>query len=173
MTLGNRRALFGAAAFVLGSLGTANAFANTMAFEDNKLSFKTCDGAAMTVRWLGDDFNLSVAGKAIGPARATFQAVDWDGKCQTVSWNKDKSTFDIESGNETKPGAIFRYVAHDGARWVGMRDGDGFFVTLIAKEGETASPEKIADVSGWLGRKSDRYTPGAAMAKYLKVVTSP
>ncbi|MBX9861434.1 MAG: hypothetical protein K2Y42_01660 [Hyphomicrobium sp.] len=144
------------------------ALASTMAFEDNKLNFKSCDGANVTARWRGHVFSLSEPGKSLGDDHAAFTHLGWDGKCEKASWNADGAKFTVEADGAAKPAHVVRYVAPDGSKWVGMRAGDGFFVTRIARENEEISPERVKNVADWLARTSKEYTPGAELAVHLK-----
>ena len=143
--------------------------ASHLAFEDNKLNFKSCDGSGITARWRGMEFSLSEPGKSLGDGHASFKFLDWDGNCKTVAWDSSASKFVIEGEKGGTRSDVIRYVAPDGSKWVGMRAGDGFFVSRIAQSGEVVSTARVADVAAWLSRTSKEYTPGAAMAETLKV----
>jgi hypothetical protein len=161
-----------AAFLVLAMAGAAPAFANPQAFEDNKLHLKTCDGKDVTVRWLGDDFNIALFGKAIGAPQNSLQFLGWDGNCQNVTWDKKAESFALGEGDAAKPIPFLKYVAEDDSKWIGTRNGDGFFVTLIAKPGETVSNARIAEIADWLKRTSHEFTPGEALAKQLSVANA-
>lgn len=152
----------------LAVLGASTAFAMSVAFEDNKLNLKDCDGTEISVRWNGDNFSLASDGKPLGRSHASFKSVDWDGACQTVSWNVDQAKFVIDTGS-AKTSPIVKFVALDGARWVGMRNSDGFFVTRIAHDGQDVSETRISEVAAWLARTSSQFTPGEELAKHLTV----
>lgn len=159
-----------AVAGALTILGATAAFATTPAFEDNKLNIKGCDGAQVSVRWIGDNFTLSTSGKVTGRDAASFELVDWDGKCQTISWDAKQSKFAVGGGGSDKSSALVRFTATDGARWVAMRDGDGFFVTRIASTDEKLSPTRISEIAAWLERSSKPHTSGLKLAEHLKAV---
>lgn len=145
------------------------ASAMTLAFEDNKLNFRNCDGTAITARWRDMEFSLSEPGKSLGDRHASFKFLDWNSNCKTAAWDSNAAKFVIEGDKGGTRSDVIRYVAPDGSKWVGMRSGDGFFVSRIAQSGEAASTARVADVVAWLARTSKEYTPGAAMAESLKV----
>jgi len=155
---------------VLAMLGAASAFANPQAFEDNKLHLKTCDGNHVTVRWLGDDFKVALFGKATGAAQGSLKFLGWDGSCQSVTWNKAQASFALGDKAESRPSPFLKYVAEDDSKWIGARNGDGFFVTRIANAGEDVSNARLTEIADWLKRTSHEFTPGAALAKDLSVV---
>lgn len=142
--------------------------AMTLAFEDNKLNFRSCDGAAVTARWRGMEFSLSEPGKSLGDAHGSFKFTGWDGSCRSASWDRHRATFLIDADGKVTPSDTVRYVAPDGSKWVGMRAGDGFFVSRIATAENDASVARIEEVAAWLARSSKEFTPGAALAESLK-----
>jgi hypothetical protein len=144
------------------------AVASTMAFEDNKLNFKSCEGANITARWRGSAFSLAEPGKSLGDEHASFKHLGWDGACKTTSWNSDGAKFAIAVDGASKLMHLVRYVAPDGSKWAGMRAGDGFFVTRIAVEGEEISNERVKEIADWLARTSKEFTPGAEFAAHLR-----
>ena len=163
------RVLSWLAPVILSTFVVSPSFANPQAFEDNKLHLKTCDGDHVTVRWLGDDFKVALFGKATGAAQDSVKLLGWDGNCQNVTWDKTAASFAIGDGSAAKPTAFLKYVAEDGSKWIGARNGDGFFVTRIAKSGEVTSSARLAEIADWLKRTSPEFTPGAALAKELSV----
>lgn len=163
------RVLSWVAPVVLATLGVSPSFANPQAFEDNKLHLKACDGNHVTVRWLGDDFKVALFGKATGAAQDSVKFLGWDGNCQNVTWDKTEASFAIGDGSSAKPTSFLKYVAEDDSKWIGARNGDGFFVTLVGKQGEGVSSARLAEIADWLKRTSPEFTPGAALAKELSV----
>jgi len=163
------RVLSGVAAAIVALLGTSPAFANPQAFEDNKLHLKTCDGDHITVRWLGDDFKVALFGKATGAPQDSLKLLSWDGNCQNVTWDKTQASFAIGGKDAAKTLPFLKYVAEDDSKWIGTRNGDGFFVTRVAKQGEGISDARLAEIADWLKRTSPEFTPGAALAKELSV----
>lgn len=172
MAVGRTRIVLWVTAVALTSIFATRSQAITMAFEDNKLSFKDCDGAPLTARWRDDNIRLSSGSKAIGDPVPTFKAVDWNGKCQTIGWDKDRASFIIDGKQADKRALLLRYVAPDGSKWVGLRDGDGFYVARIAGQDEDSSGKQLKKISEWLSAKSDRFSVGAEMAESLKLVAA-
>lgn len=152
-------------------LYAASALATT-AFEDNKLNLRNCDGVDVTVRWNGNDFSLAVFGKSDGRAHASFKFLGWNGSCQTASWDSDQAKFVIDEAGSAMPSLVVRFVAQDGAKWIGMRESDGFFVTRVAAEAEEISNARLSEIASWLERTSEAFTPGAKLAKHLAVVAA-
>lgn len=159
------------AAAALAAFGASPSFANPQAFEDNKLHLKTCDGNHVTVRWLGDDFKVALFGKATGAPQDSLKFLGWDGNCHKLTWDKVQASFAIGEENAAKPLPFLKYVAEDDSKWIGTRNGDGFFVTRVAKPGDTVSNAHLAEIADWLKRTSPEFTPGAALAKELSVAT--
>jgi hypothetical protein len=149
-------------------LTATGASASTLAFEDNKLNFKSCDGANITARWRGHTFSLSEPGKSLGDDHSAFDHLGWDGACKTASWDSDGAQFSIEADGDPKLTNMVRYVAPDGSKWAGIRAGDGFFVARVAQENEEISSERIRKIGEWLARTSKEYTPGAELASHLR-----
>jgi hypothetical protein len=144
------------------------AVASTMAFEDNKLNFKSCEGANVTARWRGSAFSLAEPGKSLGDEHASFTHLGWDGTCKTTSWHSDGAKFSVAADGASNFTDVVRYVAPDGSKWAGMRAGDGFFVTRVAVEGEEISNERVKNIADWLARTSKEFTPGAELAAHLR-----
>lgn len=161
------RILSAAASLVLATFGATSAFANPQAFEDNKLHLKICDGNHVTVRWLGDDFKVALYGKTTGAAQGSLKFLGWDGTCQTATWDKGQASFAVGDGDGAKPSPFLKYVAEDDSKWIGTRNGDGFFVTRVANQGEDVSNARLAEIGDWLKRTSHEFTPGAELAKDL------
>ena len=166
------RVISWAAPIVLAALSVSPAMANPQAFEDNKVHLKTCDGNHVTVRWRGDDFKVALFGKATGAAQGSFEFLGWDGNCQKAKWNTADAAFAVGNGDSARPSPFLKYVAEDDAKWIGVRNGDGFFVTRVAKAGENVSNTRLAELADWLKRTSPEFTPGAALAKQLSIAAS-
>lgn len=146
--------------------------ASTLAFEDNKLNFRSCDGDNVTARWREGLFSLSLPGKSLGDTHQTIKFVAWDGACVTGRWNEAKGAFLLHAdGDETLSGYI-RYVTWDGAKWAGMRAGSGFFVARIAAQNESVTNSRLEEIGQWLDRRNAAFTPGAALAIELKGAAS-
>lgn len=150
------------------SVLTSAALASTTAFEDNKLNFKSCEGTNVTARWRGSVFSLAEPGKSLGDEHTSFKHLGWDGACKTTSWNSDGAKFSIAADGASKLTDLVHYVAPDGSKWVGIRAGDGFFVTRVAVAGEEISNGRVKEIADWLARTSKEFTPGAELAAHLK-----
>lgn len=162
------RAILSCVAFLGLAIVAKEASANTMAFEDNKLNFTSCDGEAITARWRGKQLSLAAPGKSLGDAHDAFKFKSWTGACSTARWDLDRATFLINDGTKETQSPIVRYIAPDGAKWVAIRAGDGFFVTKIAAANEETTPDRVKQVAAWLARTSREFTPGAELAERLK-----
>ncbi|MGE0023319.1 MAG: hypothetical protein AB7S70_06790, partial [Hyphomicrobium sp.] len=82
---------------VLMLLAPSIAMASPIAFEDNKLNFRSCDGQNITARWRGANFSLSLPGKSLGDDHETFAYVGWDGRCLTGRWDAAAHAFKLAS----------------------------------------------------------------------------
>jgi hypothetical protein len=141
---------FGAAAIALAML-VAPAAAR-MAFEDNKLNFKSCDGKNLTARWRDNNFHLSIPGKTLQPASPEIKYLGWDGKCRTMHVN-GKGQFQHTSADASQADRLINYVTWDDAKWSATRAGTGFFVVEIDGEGGSGN---MKDAAIWLkARKPD------------------
>lgn len=159
------------AAFVM-LVAPASSMASTLAFEDNKLNFRSCDGDNVTARWRDGLFSLSLPGKSLGDAHKAIKFVAWDGSCVTGRWDEAKGEFLLHAeGTETSSGHI-RYMTWDGSKWVGMRAGSGFFVARVAAPHESVTSNRLAEMGQWLERRYAEFTPGAALAIALKDAAS-
>lgn len=166
------RAKFAATFAAMLTLATTGPASASMAFEDNKLNFRNCDGKAVTARWRGHKFSLSEPGKSLGDDHSAMKLLRWDGTCQAIAWDVGRATFLTGSDGPTDAEPMIRYIAPDGAKWIGIRSGDGFFVSRIAKPGEDVTAAVIAETAAWLARTSKEYTPGMELANLLKAMAS-
>ncbi|MCC7252717.1 hypothetical protein [Hyphomicrobium sp.] len=147
--------------------------ASTLAFEDNKLNYRSCDGQHITARWRGSVFSLSLPGKSLGDSHETIKYVSWDGRCLTGRWDEDAGHFAFVGDGDTAPSGLLTYVAWDGSKWAGIRTGGGFFVARVASEGEPVTNERLKEIAAWLDRRNEAYSPGAKLAENLKTVVGP
>jgi hypothetical protein len=132
----------------------APASAKTVAYEDNKLNFKSCEGENVTARWFGGDLSLSQAGKSPGDPAPSAKFMTWDGKCGSFQWNADVGALVVKLGEEKLPGKILNFVAWDGSRWSAARTGGGFYVARIADPGE-ADPKALMKAAGeWVAKNN-------------------
>ena len=165
------RVMLSCALLTVFAMAVPNAHASPMAFEDNKLNFKSCEGEAITARWRGTQVSLSAPGKSLGDDHHAFKFKSWTGDCLTARWDGDRATFMINDGTTETTSAMVRYIAPDSTKWVAIRAGDGFFVTKIAAPDEETSKARMQDVAAWLARTSREFTPGAELAERLKAST--
>jgi hypothetical protein len=149
------------------------AAASTLAFEDNKLNYRSCDGQHITARWRGSDFSLSLPGKSLGDSHKEIKFVAWDGRCLTGQWNTDTGAFKLADGGGAKLSGLIGYVTWDGSKWAGVRAGSGFFVARVAAEHEEISNDRLDEIADWLQRHNVYPAPGATLAKELKGVAAP
>lgn len=149
------------------------ASASSLAFEDNKLNYRSCDGQHITARWRGTDFSLSLPGKSLGDKHKEIQFVAWDGRCRTGIWSTDTSAFKLDDGDETTSSGLIGYVAWDGSKWAGVRAGSGFFVARVVGENEDITNERLDELAEWLQKRNQYPAPGAALAKALKNAAAP
>lgn len=151
------------------------AASSTLAFEDNKLNFRSCDGRHITARWRGTDFSLSLPGKSLGDDHRSIDFVAWDGRCLTGAWSTDTSAFDLadKGTDKAKSSGLLSYVAWDGSKWAGVRAGSGFFVARVAAENEEITNDRLLELADWLQKRNQYPAPGAALAKELKSAATP
>lgn len=167
---GDMRTLFWSVSLPLLLASASPVAASTLAFEDNKLNFRSCDGQHITARWRGADFSLSLPGKSLGDEHRSIDFIAWDGRCVTGAWSTDTSAFDLAdkgAGKATSSGLI-SYVAWDGSKWAGVRAGSGFFVARVAGENEDITNDRLLELADWLQKRNQYPAPGAALAKELK-----
>ena len=149
-------------------LAPLQASASTLAFEDNKLNYRSCDGQHITARWRGADFSLSLPGKSLGDSHKAIEFVAWDGRCLTGAWNTDTSAFKLEDGGKASSSGHIGYIAWDGSKWVGVRAGSGFFVARVAGENEDITNDRLVELADWLQKRNQYPDPGATLAQELK-----
>lgn len=150
-----------------------HASASSVAFEDNKLNYRSCDGQHITARWRGTDFSLSLPGKSLGDSHKEIAFVAWDGRCLTGAWNTDAGAFKLADAGATISSGLIRYVAWDGSKWAGVRAGSGFFVARVAGADEEITNDRLTQLADWLTKRNQYPAPGAALAKELKGVAAP
>lgn len=135
--------------------------AKTLAYEDNKLNFKSCSGANVSARWVGGDIALSEPGKSPGDPAPSAEFMTWDGACATFAWGSDIGALVIKQGETSDPGQIVRFVSWDGSKWAAARTGAGFFLARIADK-ETADPAAHMKSAGeWLSKNNKLGVPAA------------
>ncbi len=142
--------------------------AKTLAYEDNKLNFKTCNGENVSARWVGANLSLSQPGKSPGDPSASAEFMTWDGGCATFQWDGNTGALVIKQGGEAKPGDIVHFVAWDGARWSAARTGAGFFLARIADKDDPAPEAHMKAAGDWLAKNNKLGVPAAdTLAKSL------
>lgn len=158
---------------ILFLLAPLHASASSLAFEDNKLNYRSCDGQHITARWRGTEFSLSLPGKSLGDSHKEITFVAWDGRCLTGAWNSEASAFKLGHEGETTSSGLIRYLAWDGSKWAGVRAGSGFFVARIAGADEEVTSNQLAQLADWLQKRNEYPAPGATLAAELKSMATP
>ena len=152
--------MLGLAAMSLPS--AANVSSSVLSFEDNKMSFKSCDGQNLAARWEGAEFSVSTPGKKHGAAQASIKYLGWDGACRTLSWDMKAQRF-VHSGDKgDQVDRIINYVGWDGSKWTATRAGTGFFQTRVAEANAAVSAEAVKGVADWLDKWRST-TPAASI----------
>lgn len=157
-------------AALLGQAGQeAKAAQASLAYEDNKLSFQSCDGKKLTARWLRSGFSLNEAGMAPGDVeRASLTYVDWSGACRTLSWDWKAARFAVEGDGRSERALIVNFVAWDGGKWVAARGDWGFVMARVAAPGAEVSSQGIADAAEALDKYAHRISNAKALADALR-----
>lgn len=159
------RTLILAAALIGGSSPLA---AKTLAYEDNKLNFKTCKGENVSARWVGAKLSLSQPGKSPGDPAASAEFMTWDGGCATFEWDANTGALVIKQSDGAKAGDIVHFVAWDGARWSAARTGAGFYLARIADKDEAYPKSRMKAAGDWLAKNNKLGVPAAdGLAKGL------
>lgn len=142
-----------------------------VAFEDNKLNFKSCDGQNLTARWRDNNFHLSVPGRTIEPAAPELKYLGWDGACRTMSVD-GKGRFQHAHGGTTNANHVINYVSWDDTKWSATRAGTGFFTVFVAGKGEPASDASLKDAASWLKRNKADSRAGSLLAHELSGISA-
>jgi hypothetical protein len=135
--------------------------AKTLAYEDNKLNFKSCTGENVSARWFGGSLSLSQPGKSPGDPTPSAQFQTWDGGCATFQWDAATGALVIKQGETAEPGQIVRFVAWDGARWAATRTGGGFYLAKIADKDEQDPKSRMKAAGDWLAKNNILGVPAA------------
>lgn len=120
-----------------------------MAFEDNKLNFKSCEGKNLTARWRETNFHLSVPGKTLNPSSPDLKYLDWDGKCRSVHLDA-KGLFAQDGEGADKASPMIKYLSWDGTRWSATPSGGGFYKVFVSSKDETPSNADLKEAARWL-----------------------
>ncbi len=137
-----------------------------VAFEDNKLNFKSCDGKNLTARWRDNTFHLSVPGQTLEPAAPELKYMSWDGSCQTMSVD-EQGRYKHTRGDKTDASRMINYVTWDDSKWAATRAGTDFFVVFIAGKDEAVSDAQIEEAAKWLVRNKSNSRAASALADEL------
>lgn len=128
--------------------------ADGMAYEDNKLNFRNCQGENVTARSFGTKFSLSRAGASPSEPEDAIEYATWDGECAQFSWDSDKTEFQTTSNGAQVGSRVVKYVAWDGGKWMATRTGAGFYISRVAKNNVASlSKSNFADAAQWLKRR--------------------
>jgi hypothetical protein len=154
----------------MGPLGQeAKAAQASLAYEDNKLNFQSCDGKKLTARWLRTGFSLNEAGMAPGDIeRPSLTYVDWNGACRTLSWDWKAGRFAVEGDGKTEHTLIVNFVAWDGGKWVVSRGDWGFVMARIAPPDGEVSPAAVNSAAEALEKYANRISNAKAFADALR-----
>ena len=155
--------LVAAAAFILTA---SQADANRVAFEDNKLHFKSCDGKNLVARWRDNNFHVSVPGKTLAPEARELEYLGWDGACHRLSVGA-KGKFLHAGDGGSAANRLFNYVGWDDTRWSATRAGTGFYQVLVSGKDETMSPAQMKDAALWLSSHKTNSRAAARLAAEL------
>jgi hypothetical protein len=140
----------------------ANVSSSVLSFEDNKMSFKSCDGQNLAARWEGVEFSVSIAGKKHGDPQPALKYLGWDGACRTVTWDKKAQRFVHAGDKGDRVDRIINYVGWDGTKWTATRAGTGFFQTRVAEANAAVSVETVNGIADWLDKWRSA-TPAASI----------
>ena len=148
--------------FAAALLGLASPLAaKTLAYEDNKLNFKSCSGTNVSARWVGGDIALSEPGKSPTDPAPSAEFMTWDGACATFAWGSDIGALVIKQGDKPQPSQIVRFVSWDGSKWAAARTGAGFFLARVADK-DAADPAASMKAAGeWLSKNNKLGVPAA------------
>ncbi|HEY7670145.1 MAG TPA: hypothetical protein VH852_05850 [Hyphomicrobium sp.] len=120
-----------------------------VAFEDNKLNFKSCDGKNLTARWRDNNFHLSVPGRTLEPAAPELKYLGWDGTCRSLSVDT-KGRFMHKGAGADDANHVINYLSWDDTKWSATRAGTGFFMVFVAGKNEPTSQAQLRDAALWL-----------------------
>lgn len=137
-----------------------------MAFEDNKLNFRSCEGQNLTARWRDNNFHLSVPGKTLNPSSPNLNYVDWDGKCRSVHLDGQGR---FANSGEGVPAAspVINYLSWDGTKWSAVPSGGGFYAVLVGDKDQTVSAAQVQEAARWLTVNKAESRAAERLAKEL------
>lgn len=132
---------------------SANA-SDGLAYEDNKLNFRNCQGENVTARSFEQKFSISRAGVSPSDPETEIEFATWDGSCGKFRWDDSKTQFQTTMNGTPVGSRVVRYVAWDGGKWMATKTGSGFYISRIAADGtSTLSKTNFSDAAHWLKRK--------------------
>src|SRR5262245_56409578 len=140
----------------------ANVSSSVLSFEDNKMSFKSCDGQNLAARWEGGEFSVSIPGKKHGAAQPSIKYIGWDGACRTLTWDMKAQRFKHTGDKGEQVNRIVNFVGWDGSRWSATRAGTGFFQARVAVADAAVSTDTVNGVADWLDKWRST-TPAASI----------
>jgi hypothetical protein len=120
-----------------------------VAFEDNKLNFKSCEGKNLTARWRDNNFHLSVPGKTLEPSAPELKYLDWDGKCRSLSVDS-KGRFAHKGDGASDANHMINYLSWDDSKWAATPAGSGFYQVFVGGKEEPVSGALLKDTAHWL-----------------------
>ena len=164
------RVIGGLLVVAVGSALLAGQALARVAFEDNKLNFKGCDGKNLTARWRGNKFHLSVPGKTLEPASPELKYLGWDGTCQAMSVDAN-GRFQHTHDGATDSNRHLNYVSWDDTKWSATRAGTDFFVVFVSGKGEAASQAQIRDAARWLEKHKAGSRAATLLARELSATS--
>jgi hypothetical protein len=159
-----------AVAVIAGSM--ASQAAPRVAFEDNKLNFKSCDGQNLTARWRDNNFHLSVPGKTLEPAAPELAYLSWDGGCRRMRVDS-KGLFIHTHDGPSEASHLISYLGWDDSKWAATRAGTGFYQVFIAGNDEAISQEQMKDVAAWLATHKADSRAATLLAHELTAAAAP
>ncbi|WP_072396806.1 hypothetical protein [Hyphomicrobium sp. CS1GBMeth3] len=118
------------------AVGASPLAAKSLAYEDNKINFKNCQGEDVTARWKSGGITLSQAGKSPGEPGPSVEFQTWDGSCAAFGWDDKAGQFQVKQGDQAASSIAVRFVAWDGSLWAAARTGSGFYMAKIAEKGD-------------------------------------
>lgn len=143
------------------ALAAGPAAAKTLAYEDNKLNFKTCKGEDVSARWVKGEISLSQAGKSPGDPVPAAEFLTWDGSCAAFQWDGEIGRLKIIRNGEAQPERIIRFVAWDGSRWAAARTGGGFYLARIADKDDPDPKARMKAAGAWVAKNNKLGVPAA------------
>jgi hypothetical protein len=159
-----------AVAVTAGSM--ASQAAPRVAFEDNKLNFKSCDGQNLTARWRDNKFHLSVPGKTLEPSAPQLAYLSWDGGCRRMSVDSTGRFMHTREG-PSAANHLISYLGWDDSKWAATRAGTGFYQVFVAGKDEVISQAQMKDAAAWLSKHKADSRAATLLADELTTAATP